>query len=216
MAARIDLARTAEPEAYGMQAEATLDAGTSHLSVIDGDGMAVACTETINLEYGSLVCVPGYGFALNNQMDDFTTIAGQPNAFGLRQSEWNLPQPGKRPLSSMSPTIVLEGDRVALVAGASGGPRIITATAQCILACLHDGASAAAAVSAPRFHHQWLPDVLVLEEAWPDDGVREALRAMGHVVVDRDDVGVVQLVRRGPRGLEAACDPRKGGRPAGW
>ena len=93
--------------AYGSITPMPDDGGTSHLSVIDANGMAVACTETINLGFGSMVVVPGYGFALNNQMDDFTTIPGKPNAFGLLQSDKNLPQPGKRPLSSMSPTIVV-------------------------------------------------------------------------------------------------------------
>ena len=97
--------------------------------------MAVACTETINLSFGSQVIVPGFGFALNNQMDDFTTIPGERNAYRLTQSNRNLPEPGKRPLSSMSPTIVLRGGRPILIAGGSGGPRIITATFQCLLNC---------------------------------------------------------------------------------
>ncbi|MHC4218000.1 MAG: gamma-glutamyltransferase, partial [Planctomycetota bacterium] len=135
-AASIDLRRTHEPRHYGTAAALVEDGGTSHFSVIDDAGMAVACTETINLVYGSLVAVPGFGFALNNEMDDFTTRPGRPNAFGLRQSAANLPAPGKRPLSSMSPTIVVAGGRPVLVAGAAGGPRIITGTLHCILNCL--------------------------------------------------------------------------------
>jgi gamma-glutamyltranspeptidase/glutathione hydrolase len=216
MAARIELERTHEPSWYGSPISIMDDAGTSHLSVIDAEGMAVACTETINTEFGSLVAVPGWGFALNNEMDDFTTIAGAANVYGLRQSDWNLPEPGKRPLSSMSPTIVLDGDRVVMVAGAAGGPRIITATVQCMLSSLLHGMPAGAALAAPRVHHQWQPDVVQLEERWPDDGLRESLRAMGHAVGEREDVGVVQMIRAGPAGLEAASDPREGGRPAGW
>jgi gamma-glutamyltranspeptidase/glutathione hydrolase len=215
MAARIDMERPADPRTCGTPLEAMRDAGTSHVSVLDGDGMAVACTETINLEFGSLVVPEGAGFALNDQMDDFTTMPGRPNAYGLRQSDWNLPEPGKRPLSSMSPTIVLEGDRAVLVAGGAGGPRIITATLQCLLSVLVDGASAAEAVAAPRFHHQWLPDEVLLEEAWPSDGVRPGLRGRGHSVRESDGVGVVQLIWRNGRRIEAASDPRRGGRPAG-
>ncbi|TVQ53110.1 MAG: gamma-glutamyltransferase [Phycisphaerales bacterium] len=190
--------------------------GTSHLSVIDADGMAVACTETINLICGSLVSVPGFGFALNNEMDDFTTIPGEPNAFGLRQSDRNLPEPGKRPLSSMSPTIVLRDDRAVLVAGASGGPRIITGTAQAILNVLHFGNSAEDAVLRPRFHHQWMPNELMLEPDWDAPELIRALEARGHAFGEIHEVGVVQLIHRRPDGtLEAVSDPRKGGRPSG-
>ena len=115
------------------------DAGTSHLCVVDADGMAVACTETINYLWGSCVAVPQWGIVLNNEMDDFTTRPGEANIYGLVQSDRNAPQPGKRPLSSMSPTIVLESDRVRLVAGASGGPRIISATIKAIIDVLQFG-----------------------------------------------------------------------------
>ncbi|UCD74610.1 MAG: gamma-glutamyltransferase, partial [Phycisphaerales bacterium] len=111
LAGSIDLNHTGDPLKYGSTSQLNEDAGTSHLSVIDSDGMAVACTETINLGYGSLITVPGFGFALNDEMDDFTTIPGAPNAFKLRQSDRNLPAPGKRPLSSMSPTIVMRDGR---------------------------------------------------------------------------------------------------------
>jgi gamma-glutamyltranspeptidase/glutathione hydrolase len=176
----------------------------------------VACTETINLVYGSLVAVPGFGFALNDQMDDFTTRPGQPNAFGLRQSEGNLPAPGKRPLSSMSPTILLAEGRPVVVAGASGGPRIITGTLQCILDCVLFDMTPAEAVAAPRFHHQWLPDVLQFEEQWTDEQTIAALGGLGHRTGRGEDVGTVQIIRVGPDGIRAASDPRKGGRPAGF
>jgi gamma-glutamyltranspeptidase/glutathione hydrolase len=216
LAASIAEDRTFDPAHYGPAVPAPAGGGTSHLSVVDADGMAVACTETINLIYGSLVAVPEFGFVLNDQMDDFTTDPGRPNAFGLRQSEANAPEPGKRPLSSMSPTIVLHDGRPVLVAGASGGPRIITATTQCVLNCLVFGMSAREAVTAPRLHHQWLPDVLQFEADYTDAGTRAQLESLGHQLGRRDEIGVVQLLRIGPGGIDAASDPRKGGRPAGY
>ncbi len=212
----ISMQGTKSPQAYGSTTPGVEDGGTSHFSVIDANGMAVACTETINLSFGSLVVVPGFGFALNNQMDDFTTIPGEPNAFGLRQSDRNLPEPGKRPLSSMSPTILLDDGRVVLVAGASGGPRIITATTQCILNCVLFDMTPKQAVSAVRFHHQWMPNVLQLESGWPDPSVPSALEQLGHDCSELGSVGVVQLIRVTAKGISAASDPRKGGAPAGY
>jgi gamma-glutamyltranspeptidase/glutathione hydrolase len=197
---------------------ATDDHGTSHFSVVDADGSAVACTETVNLEFGSCLAVPRFGIILNDQMDDFTTRRGKANAFGLVQSDRNLPAPGKRPLSSMTPTIVVdEQGRVAAVAGASGGPRIISGTMQVLLNALLWGEPAAQAVGAPRLHHQWKPDILRVEEAGLAQGgsVMDGLRARGHTVEPVDAVGNVQLIKRTDAGWEAACDPRKGGRPAG-
>jgi gamma-glutamyltranspeptidase/glutathione hydrolase len=208
--------RTFDPAHYGPMVPAPAGGGTSHLSVVDANGMAVACTETINLIYGSLVAVPEFGFVLNDQMDDFTTNPGRPNAFGLRQSEANAPEPGKRPLSSMSPTIVLHDGRPVIVAGASGGPRIITATTQCVLNCLVFDMSAREAVTAPRLHHQWLPDVLQFEAGYTDIDTRTKLESLGHQLGRRDEIGVVQLLLIGPKGIAAASDPRKGGRPAGY
>jgi gamma-glutamyltranspeptidase/glutathione hydrolase len=215
LAAKINPSHTQPPDDYGSTPPD--DHGTSHFCVIDAHGNAVSCTETINLEYGSLVGVSKYGFALNDEMDDFTTKRGQPNAFGLRQSDRNLPAPGKRPLSSMTPTIALDRDgRVALVVGASGGPKIITATTQVILS-MND---AHFAVAMPRFHHQWMPDVIQMERdlyaQCEADGTNAQLRAMGHAIEPKGILGIVQLIRRVNGGYDAACDPRKGGRPAGF
>ncbi|GAB4520468.1 MAG: gamma-glutamyltransferase [Phycisphaerales bacterium] len=191
------------------------DHGTSHLSVIDRWGNAVACTETINLVFGSRIAVPELGIVLNNEMDDFLTKVGEGNAFGLVQSERNLPAPGKRPLSSMSPTIVLDADgEVLAVAGASGGPRIITGTLQALINALHFGMDAFDAVETPRLHHQWAPEAIYYEPDY-DASTLEALRALGHECRERPDVGVVQLLVRRNGVIEAASDPRKGGRPAG-
>lgn len=222
LASRIERFQTADdPFSYGSVTPAAATTvpggGTSHFSVIDADGMAVACTETINLTAGSLVAVPEFGFFLNNEMDDFTTIPDQPNAFGLRQSDRNLPEPGKRPLSSMSPTIVVKDGRARVVAGGSGGPRIITATAQVILNAIRFAMPPRDAVGRPRFHHQWMPNVLRFEETWDNASIRAALEARGHEIGRIDDVGVVQLISVDEDGrIRAACDPRKGGEPAGW
>jgi gamma-glutamyltranspeptidase/glutathione hydrolase len=232
-AAQIDAARTLASGDYGSQeqsviAPATDDGGTSHLSVVDGRGMAVACSETVNLAFGSLVTVPGFGFQFNNQMDDFTTEPDRPNAFGLMQSSRNCPQPGKRPLSSMTPTILVRDDRAAMAIGASGGPRIITAVAQCIVNGIPREAplspvdaphpmSAAALVAAPRLHHQWMPDIVQYERVLEEVGasVLNDLIARGHIARP-GRTGNVQLVRvPGPGRIEAVCDPRKGGKPAG-
>ena len=205
-----------EPGFYGTPNLIPSDGGTSHVSVVDPFGGAVALTETINLSFGSLVGVDAYGFVLNNEMDDFTTRRGQPNAFGLMQSDRNLPAPGKRPLSSMSPTIVLDAEgRVFAVAGASGGPRIITGTMQALLNTLA-GMDARAAVAAPRLHHQWLPDAVYAEPGLMPMLARRAARGDWNEVRQRRDVGNVQLIRRDRSGgWQAASDPRKGGVPAG-
>ena len=215
LAAKIDPTRTFPPTYYG-RITAAVDGGTSHLSVIDAAGNAVACTETINLEFGSLVVVPETGVVLNDEMDDFAAIPNEPNAFGLIQSEANAVGPGRVPLSSMSPTIALRDGRAVLAAGASGGPKIITATLQTLLNRLRRGMTPAAAIAAPRLHHQWVPDRVEVEPGLFDDARRE-LEPLGHAVVEWAGLGVVQAVAREPGGtLDAAADPRKGGGVAGF
>ncbi|MCC6428823.1 MAG: gamma-glutamyltransferase [Phycisphaerales bacterium] len=202
----------------GSPGEAVDDGGTSHFSVIDARGNAVACTETINLEFGSLLCVPEFGFALNNQMDDFLTRPGEANAFGLTQSRRNLPEPGKRPLSSMSPTIAISKDtgRVELIAGAAGGPRIISATLQIIINALIHRMTAADAMAAPRFHTQWMPDTLWLEDELRGGGLESGLVTLGHHTAGKCPQAAAQMILIRDRRIEAASDPRKGGRPAGY
>lgn len=217
---RVRIAKTGTAEAYGTIEPLREDGGTSHLCVVDRWGGAVACTETINLPFGSLVSSDRLGFCVNNEMDDFTTRSGAANAFGLRQSDRNRPAPGKRPLSSMSPTVVLDRDgKVRAVAGASGGPRIITATVQTLLNTLVRGEDAVTAVRHPRVHHQWKPETLEIEEGLSERhdglGVDMWMRKLGHIVKPASEHAAVQLiVMRGKR-WEAACDPRKGGRPDG-
>ncbi len=205
------------PAFYGTPNLIPHDGGTSHASIVDPFGGAVAMTETINLTFGSLVGVDEYGFFLNNEMDDFTTRRGQPNAFGLVQSDRNLPEPGKRPLSSMSPTIVINNDgQVLAVAGASGGPRIISGTMQALLNAL-GGMDAYPAVASPRLHHQWLPDALYAEPGLMPMLSRRAAQGDWNEVRVRRDIGNVQLIKRDPngRGWQSASDPRKGGTPSG-
>jgi gamma-glutamyltranspeptidase/glutathione hydrolase len=206
-----------DPSYYGTPNLLPTDGGTSHVSVVDPFGGAVACTETINLEFGSLVGVDGFGFMLNNEMDDFTTLRGQPNAFGLIQSDRNLPAKGKRPLSSMSPTIVLdENGELFAIAGASGGPKIITGTLQALLNAMA-GMSAGEAMAAPRIHHQWLPDHLSAEGAIFESMQQRSSIGGWNKVIETGAVGNVQIIVRDPdgNGWQAACDLRKGGRPAG-
>jgi gamma-glutamyltranspeptidase/glutathione hydrolase len=214
LAARIDPETTFESAAYGRYLPPR-DAGTSHFSIIDAAGNAVACTETINTGYGSYVVVPRYGIVLNNEMDDFAAVPGKPNAFGLIQSAANAVQPEKKPLSSMTPTILLRDGRAVYAAGASGGPRIISATLQVLLNMTRFGMSPEQAVAAPRFHHQWLPDELLVEELLQESLV-EPLKQRGHRVAVRGNLAAAQAAARGGNGLFGGSDPRKGGRPAGY
>lgn len=214
MATQIDMQATAASESYGRH---TLpdDAGTSHFSIIDAAGNAVACTETINTAYGSLVVVPEYGIVLNNQMDDFTTAPGQPNAFGLIQSDANAISPNKKPLSSMTPTILVRDGKAVYAAGASGGPRIISVTLQVLLNMTEFDMSPQAAVAAARFHHQWSPDELKLEPSFDPDVVTE-LEQKGHRIVRADKLAAAQAAAHTAAGLSAGSDPRKGGAPSGY
>ncbi|MCA9059191.1 MAG: gamma-glutamyltransferase, partial [Planctomycetaceae bacterium] len=212
--------QTLPPSHYGRYF-AQPDGGTSHFSVIDRHGNAVACTETINLTFGSFVVVPQFGIILNNQMDDFAANPGQPNAFGLIQSAANAVAPGKKPLSSMTPTIVLRDGRAVLACGASGGPRIISATTQTLLNHLVFGLSAQNAVSAARFHHQWSPNELLLEPVL-DQALHESMTLRGHSVRRAGELAAAQAVLRSvisePPGMievSGGSDPRKHGRPAG-
>jgi gamma-glutamyltranspeptidase/glutathione hydrolase len=190
------------------------DRGTAHLSVIDAAGNAVALTGTINGPYGSGVTVPGTGILLNNEMDDFVTDPDAPNFYGLvGVGSANHVQPGKRPLSSMTPTIVLEDGGVRLVLGSNGGPRIITAVLLTLLQTIDWDQDVVEAVSAPRFHQQWRPDRLLLEGAFPADVV-EGLRRRGQPVEVVDEIltGVEAIAVDPETGLRTGgADPRRDG-----
>ena len=190
---------------------------TTHYSVVDAQGNAVATTTTLNGLFGSGVWVRGAGFFLNNEMDDFAAQPGTPNQFGLVQGEANAIQPGKRMLSAMSPTIVLDpaGD-LLLVVGARGGPRIITATSQIILNVIDHRMSLADAMSAPRIHHQALPDSLRFERRGLTQGTVDSLTAMGYGMSPSGGVGTAHGVMRVKGGWEGFVDPRSTGLAAGY
>ena len=155
---------------------------TTHYSVVDSAGNAVAVTTTLNDLFGSRVTADGLGFLLNDEMDDFTSKPGAPNMFGLLQGEANAIAPGKRPLSAMAPTIVLKDGRLFMVLGSRGGPRIITAVAEVLVNVIDYGMNIQQAVDAPRFHHQWMPDVLRVEKDGFSPATGNRLAAMGHKI----------------------------------
>jgi gamma-glutamyltranspeptidase / glutathione hydrolase len=190
---------------------------TTHFSVVDAGGNAVALTTTINELYGSAVTVAGAGFLLNDEMDDFTAKPGTPNLFGLVQGEANAIQPEKRMLSAMTPAIVLDRDgRLLMVTGARGGPRIITAVFQIISNVIDYGMDVASAVSAPRIHHQHLADVLYYERNGLPDDVLRALEALGHRVEPTGPVGSAPTILRRGGVWTGVADPRTGGAAAGY
>jgi gamma-glutamyltranspeptidase/glutathione hydrolase len=185
--------------------------------VADAEGNWVACTATINTSFGSKVMVPGTGVILNNEMDDFSVQPGVANYFGLVGAEANAVAPGKRPLSSMSPTIVLRNGAPVLALGAAGGPKIITAVATVLVGTLDLGLPPDAAVAAPRIHHQWSPDALMFEPGLPE-GMQAALQSRGHTLKALPTLSVVQVVARRGDGkvFVGAADPRGGGTADGW
>jgi gamma-glutamyltranspeptidase/glutathione hydrolase len=161
---------------------------TTHFSIIDDAGNAVSNTYTLNGAFGSCVTIPGAGFLMNNEMDDFTTKLGAPNLFGLIQGPANSITPGKRPLSSMTPTLVFKDGRLLLVTGSPGGSTIITVVLGVLTNIIDHGMNIRQAVDAPRFHHQWMPDVLAYERnSFSPDSVA-LLKARGHILQERDNV----------------------------
>jgi len=219
LAARIKDDGVQPRDSYGMPggpAALHRDSGTTHLCVIDAEGNAVSLTTTVNLGFGAKVVAGKTGILLNDQMDDFSLEPGVPNAFGLVGSTQNAVAPRKRPLSSMTPTIVLDGDdRVKMTAGAAGGPTIITATTQVLINVLDFGLDVQAAVSSPRVHDQWMPEVLSIEPDIVVD-VRQGLEKRGQKLRELPRIGVANAIVRTERGLEAAAEPRSAGAPAGY
>ncbi|NBQ54884.1 MAG: gamma-glutamyltransferase, partial [Proteobacteria bacterium] len=168
---------------------------TTHISVIDPEGNAVATTQTINYTFGSCMVADGTGIVMNDEMDDFARSSSQPNAYGLTGSVANEIAPFKTPLSSMTPTLVFNGaGKVVMALGSPGGPRIISATLQTIFNRLALQMSPPDAVHAPRIHHQWEPDKLFVEKSFAPPGTLKALEAMGHEIVDVDHIGDVQAI----------------------
>ncbi len=213
----------AETRSSAARDAAPLDEGanTTHFSIVDAAGNAVASTYTLNESYGAQVTVAG-GFLLNDTMDDFTTQPGVPNKlFGLVQSDANVIAPGKRALSSMTPTILLRNGQLSFLTGSPGGSRIISATLLSLLRWMRfgplDATGAQAAVNAPRFHHQWLPDTLWVEETFPAE-VAQELAARGHKVQPRSWIGQVEAIGIAPQTGErlGAADPRRQGAAVGY
>ena len=213
LAEKIKPGRVTDLEAYGSAALPD-DAGTSHFCVVDRWGNCVAATETINTTFGAFAAVDEWGLILNNEMDDFATRPGEPNAFDLMQSERNAVAPGKRPLSSMSPTIVLKDGNPVLLVGGSGGPRIISGVLNVLLGVLDAGRSLPEAVEAGRVHHQWKPDRVFFDGPAPEP-LAGYLKSVGHQVSDRPRSAAVQAILIEDGKLIGVSDPRKGGRPVG-
>ena len=218
LASSINLNHATEVKSYGQPPRADVDLfgqrkHTTHLTAADARGNVVAITQTVNTSFGCKMIVPGTGVALNNELDDFSIAPGVRNAFGLLGSEANVIAPGKRPLSSMSPTIVLGDDRVPILScGAAGGPKIITAVLQVLVRVLDLGESIEQAIAAPRVHHQWSPDVAVCENALNDQTVKQ-LAGMGHTIQRIGSAAVaqgiaIQRIAGQNAQLTAASDPR--------
>ncbi len=190
---------------------------TTHYSVVDAEGNAVSCTTTLNNSYGSAVTVTGAGFLLNDEMDDFATAPGKPNMYGLVQGEANAIAPGKRMLSAMTPSIVLDpSGQLYLVVGTPGGPRIITMVYHVISNVIDHRMPLADAVSAPRVHHQALPDSVRVESGGFTRTTLDSLRARGHAITEGGYWGDVEAIIRTPSGWQGVSDPRRGGGGAGY
>lgn len=182
---------------------------TTHFSIVDKDGNAVSVTTTLNGSYGSFVVAEGAGFLLNNEMDDFSVKPGSPNIYGLIGGAANAIVPGKRMLSSMTPTIVEHNGKLLMVVGTPGGSTIITSVYQTILNVLAFGQDMQSAVTSPRFHHQWLPDEVYVEEGAIDQETRDRLSAKGYKFVSRGGIGRVDAILVRANGtLETGADPR--------
>ncbi len=189
---------------------------TTHYSIVDANGNAVAVTYTLNGGYGSGVTAKGTGVLLNNEMDDFTAKPGSPNAYGLLQSENNAIEPGKRPLSAMTPTIVSAGGKLRLVLGAPGGPTIISSVLQTILGVVEFDMNIQQAVDYPRFHHQWMPDLLYMEPHGFSPDTIGALKRKGHKIDLNRAMGYVFAIEVEDDVIAGAADSRSEGTAAGY
>jgi gamma-glutamyltranspeptidase / glutathione hydrolase len=230
LARRIDLNRATDVPGHMPTNANGIDDGkkhTTHMTTADANGNWVALTATVNTGWGNKMIVPGTGVVLNDEMDDFSISPGVPNAFGLIGSHANAVEPGKRPLSSMSPTIVLnESGEPVLTCGAAGGPRIINATLQVVIRSLDFQMSIGDALAESRVHHQWQPNILSCEgglggpfqRTAPDNSLIKELQAMGHQAKPHASIAIAQGIQRAKdsKSLIAACDPRSEGRAVVW
>jgi gamma-glutamyltranspeptidase/glutathione hydrolase len=219
LAARIDKSKSIHVKSYGTPpaAKAKLfERHTTHICTADADGNWVAITATVNTTFGSKVIIPGLGVVMNNQMDDFSIAPGVPNAFGLIGAEANSVQAAKRPLSSMSPTIILKDGQPIMSVGAAGGPKIITQVLLAIIRHLDFEMPIDQAVGNPRWHHQWSPDRLYIEKGNADSTIAK-LRSIGHNTVVISGAGVCQAITYDPKTktFTGVHDPRVPGKAAG-
>jgi gamma-glutamyltranspeptidase / glutathione hydrolase len=220
LAKQIRLDRVATEVQYGTPGRANEDVfnrHTTHFSTADAEGNWVACTATVNTSFGCKVVIPGTGVVLNNQMDDFSAQPGATNYFGLVGAEANAIAPGKRPLSSMSPTLVLKNGKPVLSVGAAGGPTIISQVVLAVINTIDFGMDPARALDQARFHHQWKPDELVIERRVGEEVLRE-LERRGHKIKRTDSIGAAQAVgiNQDGDGFVGAHDPRVEGEAVGW
>ena len=181
---------------------------TTHYSVMDKFGNVVSNTYTLNFSYGSGIVIPGTGMLMNNEMDDFSSKPGVPNGYGLLGSEANSIQGNKRPLSSMTPTIIFRDDQPYLVLGSPGGSRIITTVLQVALNVMEHEMNVAQAVNSPRIHHQWLPEVLMIEDGFSPDTV-QLLEDKGYKIYPSRTMGSVQAIVKEGDYFYGAADPRR-------
>lgn len=183
---------------------------TTHYSIVDHDGNAVSTTYTVNGRFGAVVIAPGTGFFLNDEMDDFTVKVGEQNLYGLVQGATNSIAPGKRPLSSMSPTLVTKDGKTFMVLGSPGGSRIITITLQTALNVIDHGMAPQEAVDAPRIHHQWLPDEVYYEQRGVSADSLNLLKTMGYKMVEQNSWGAAELILVGLAGVEGVSPANSG------
>lgn len=183
---------------------------TTHYSIVDHEGNAVSTTYTVNGRFGAVVIAPGTGFFLNDEMDDFTVKVGEQNMYGLVQGATNAIAPGKRPLSSMSPTLVTKDGKTFMVLGSPGGSRIITITLQTALNVIDHGMAPQEAVDAPRIHHQWLPDEVYYEQRGVSADTLNLLKNMGYKMVEQDPWGATELILVGLAGVEGVSPANSG------
>lgn len=183
---------------------------TTHYSIVDHEGNAVSTTYTVNGRFGAVVIAPGTGFFLNDEMDDFTVKVGEQNLYGLVQGATNSIAPGKRPLSSMSPTLVTKDGKTFMVLGSPGGSRIITITLQTALNVIDHGMAPQEAVDAPRIHHQWLPDEVYYEQRGVSADTLKLLKTMGYKMVEQNPWGAAELILVGLAGVEGVSPANSG------
>jgi gamma-glutamyltranspeptidase/glutathione hydrolase len=188
---------------------------TTHFNVVDSQGNAVAMTYTLNNSYGNGITVPGLGFLLNDEMDDFVAKPGTPNMFGLVGGDANAIEPGKRPLSSMTPVIVSRHGKLVMAAGAPGGSRITTGVFQVLADVLDFHMNVQDAVDLPRFHEQWKPDILYLQKGF-DPAVSTQLQAMGYQIRPIDGVARVEAITAAGSLLEGGTESRQHGKVAAY